>query len=397
MSWIAHAKRTPFAKYRGAYTSIRGEDLLAPVLNSLHTCTPVEAVYLGCANQAGEDARNVARLAALIAGLPSHLPAVTFNSLCSSSLHALEHAHMQLTLDRYQTLLVAGMEHMSRAPHAQLPPHVQPDAPVEDTRFGWRFRHPFFENTLAGRSMWEQAERLAHLHGIARKTMDEVVLLSHQRICNAAKIAPFSGGLLPISIEQDEGFRCALHSETLERLHSLTPEGLHSAAHLAAFADGAAGLVLSSAPVLFGEENCRIECLDVLNIALAPEDMPLAGGQAGLALLKRHGLTFSELACIERHEAFASALILEETLMGYPAYKQEATNRWGGALALGSPMGATGIALVQRLALRLSQEADTRRSYGLACLSSGMGLGVAVLLKWHPSPYIHRQADVASG
>ncbi len=390
--WIHATHRSFLGKYKGALSPLRADDLVVQLLNHhAHFCP--ESVYLGCANQAGEDARNIARLAVLLSNLPEITPAVTVNSLCGSSTHALEYAYLQLKTHRFQTLWVGGVEQMTRSPLACLPPHIDENAVWEDSTFGWRFRHPVFEEregSVAGRSMLHHADVLAK--DLSRERLDAVALQSHQRAvehqAHARRecVALYdSQGLL--LLDQDEGVRPNLSAETVGRLKPVRQGGIHTPAHLAPYADGVAGSVLSSvlAPFcdgLYGE-NVAIELVDIIQIATPPAAMPLAGLEALNALLKKHALTLDEVASFEFHEAFASAYILQCDALGLDAFSDSRLNRRGGSLALGSPMGATALRSVCTLAHRLHAEGDESRPYGVATISIGMGLGSVVLLKRH--------------
>jgi acetyl-CoA acetyltransferase family protein len=347
-------------------------------------------LYLGCANQAGEDSRNIARLAVLLSNLPETTPAVTVNSLCGSSTHALEYAYLQLKTQRFQTLWAGGVEQMTRSPLACLPPHIDENAVWEDSTFGWRFRHPDFDGNVAGRSMLHHADVMGK--DLCRERLDAVALQSHRRAiehqalstCECLALYDSQGLLL---LEQDEGVRPNLSAETLSRLKPFREGGIHTPAHLAPYADGVAGSVLSLRQAPFCEESydetVAIELVDIVQIATPPAAMPLAGLEALNALLEKHAVTLDEVASFEFHEAFASAYVLQCDALGLDAFSDSRLNRRGGSLALGSPMGATALRSVCTLAHRLHGEGDESRPYGVATISVGMGVGSAVLLKRH--------------
>jgi acetyl-CoA acetyltransferase family protein len=378
MVWIHNANRTPFGKYKGGFCYTRCEELLLPLIQEHTQLAQPDAVYVGCANQAGEDARNIARLVTLIARLPEHTPAVTFNSLCSSSLSGLEQAFTQLKLKRLNRVWVGGVEQMSRAPLARLPLHAIPQGQPtieEDTCFGWRFRHPYFEHGSAGYAMTTHAEHLAREGGITPAVMNSITQRSHSRSLSRISTTDVLNTGLPVM--NDECVRPHLTMAHLERLQPV--HGQHTAAHLAPYADGASGMMLESQPTPFHNSNAYIELVDVHAVAVAPDAMPLAGLVALEALLKQYTLPVEAMACIELHEAFASTHVLECHRLGLDPLHDIRLNAWGGALATGAPMGANGTALISRLAHRLAN--TETGEWGIASLASGMGMGYAVLLR----------------
>ena len=387
--WIHSIHRSFLGKYKGSLSPLRVDDLVVHLLSHQARFCP-EGVYLGCANQAGEDARNIARLAVLLSNLPDSTPAVTVNSLCGSGTHALEYVWLQLKAQRFETLWAGGVEHMTRSPFVCLPPHIEKDAIWQDSTFGWRFKHPDFQESIAGRSMLHHADMLGQ--DLPRERLDAVALQSHQRagvhqrFFRRESIALYDnkGALL---LDADECVRPDLNTEMLERLKPVRQGGIHTPAHLAPYADGACGAVLSLKFAGFSEDlyegNVAIELVDILHIATAPDAMPLAGLEALNAMMKKHDLALKDVACFELHEAFASAYLLQCDALGLDALQEERINRCGGGLALGSPMGATALRSVCTLAHRLREEGDARCPYGLATISIGMGLGASVLLKRH--------------
>jgi acetyl-CoA acyltransferase len=387
--WIHAIQRSFFGKYKGVLSPLRADDLVVQLLNHHARFCP-EAVYVGCANQAGEDARNIGRLAVLLSNLPENTPAVTVNSLCGSSIHALEYAWLQLKAQRFQTLWAGGVEQMTRSPLACLPPHIDEKALWEDSTFGWRFRHPDFEGKVSGRSMLHHADVMGK--GLCRETLDAVALQSHHRAVEHQALTRLECLALydnqrALLLDQDECVRPDLSAEMLRRLKPVRQEGIHTPAHLAPYADGGAGAVLSlrQAPFCDGlyEGKVAIELVDIVQIATPPDAMPLAGLEALNALLKKHALALDEVASFEFHEAFASAYILQCDALGLDAFSDSRLNRRGGSLAIGSPMGATALRSVCTLAHRLHAEGDESRPYGVATISVGMGLGSVVLLKRH--------------
>jgi acetyl-CoA acyltransferase len=389
--WMHQNHRSYFGKYKGRLSDVRADDLVASLLNQPMNSRP-EAVVLGCANQAGEDARNIARLSVLLSTLPETTPAVTLNSLCGSSLHALDYAYLQLKTGRYQSLWAGGVEQMTRSPLVRLPSHIQRDAPWQDSTFGWRFTHPDFQERAAGRSMLQHAESLARLAGLNRSDLDAYTLMAQQRY--AQYVTQWAEEAVPVRdlqgnplLDYDEVARPYLSMKHLERLSPLLEGGLHTPAHVAPYADGAVGMLISTEKKAFAtlksDSPFAIEIVDLLILATAPEDMPLAGLKALEQLAQRHGLALQDVACFEYHETFASAHVLQCRALGQEALTDSRINRWGGALAVGSPMGATALRSVGTLAHRLLQEGTSQHPYGLASMSVGMGLGMAVLLKRH--------------
>lgn len=389
-TWILAGTRSPFGKYKGAFSSLRADDLSVSLFNALCVYKP-EAVFLGCANQAGEDARNVARLSVLRSRLPDSTLAVTLNSLCGSAGHALEYGFLQIQSKRYQNVLIAGLEQMTRSPLACLPPHIQANAPWQNTTFGSRFHHPDLEGTLNGRSMLHHADE-AVPSSLTHQDLDAYVLLSHQRYF--ANLSDWQAELFPLKdaeghvlLERDEAPRPNLSLPTLQKLKPLRMGGIHTAAHVAPYADGVAGVILSATPQGFessyAERGIGIELVDLCFVATPAEAMPWAGLNACEVLQERHAFGLNEVACFEFHEAFASAHLMQCQALGLNPLTDERINRRGGSLAVGSPMGVTALRSLITLAFRLVQEGSPNTPYGVATVSIGLGMGVSMLLRRH--------------
>jgi acetyl-CoA acyltransferase len=389
-TWILAGTRSPFGKYKGTLSSIRADDLSVALFNALADYRP-EAVFLGCANQAGEDSRNVARLSVLRSTLSDDIPAVTLNSLCGSSGNALEYGFLQIQSQRCSKVLVAGLEHMTRSPLACLPPYIQANATWQDTTFGSRFHHPDLEGTLNGCSMLHHADEAVST-SLTRQDLEAYALLSHQRYFQSlkdwqAELFPLKDKAGQLLLDRDEAPRADLNLNTLRKLKPLREGGIHTAGHVAPYADGVAGVILSadSAPFKSHKEQdgIALELVDLCMVGTPAEKMTLAGLNAFEVLQKRHAFDLNEVACFEFHEAFASAHLMQCHALGLNPFTEERINRRGGSLAVGSPMGATTLRSLITLAFRLSQEGTPNTPYGVATVSIGLGMGISMLLRWH--------------
>ena len=383
---IVSAVRTPIGRYGGALSAIRPDDLAALAIAAAVERAGVdpagiEDVYLGCANQAGEDNRNVARMAALLAGLPDTVAGVTVNRLCASGLSAVVTACHAIAAGDGDLFVAGGVESMSRAPLVTAKPDAafpRGDRTLFDTTLGWRFPNPALEQRFPLESMGETGENVAEQWGVSREQQDAFALRSQQRWAAAAAAGCFDDELVPVGdASRDEHPR---PDTTAERLASLKPAfrsgGTVTAGNASGINDGAAALVIASA------ERARelgIEPLGAFaGAAVAgvdPRVMGIGPVPAVRKLLARTGVTVGELDLVELNEAFASQSVAVVRELGLDESK---VNVNGGAIALGHPLGMSGARLVVSLLHELRRRGG---HYGLATLCVGVGQGQAALFE----------------
>ena len=394
-AWILDAVRTPIGRHRGALSAVRPDDLAAAAVARVVERagvepTAIDDVHLGCANGAGEDNRNVARMAALLAGLGHEVPGATVNRLCASGLEAVAGAARAIRCGEGDLLVAGGVESMSRAPWAMLKPErglARGDAQLVDTTIGWRFVNPRMPAVAATDSMGETAENVARVHGVAREDQDRFALESHRRALAAREAGRFADELIavevprrrqePLLVEHDEGPRA---DTTLERLAALPPAfaegGTVTAGNASSIDDGAAALLLGGDAALGrwgGRPLARVVATGVAGVD--PALMGIGPVPATRIALRRAGISVADLAVVELNEAFASqALACIRALELDPAI----VNPNGGAIALGHPLGMSGARLVGTLAWELRRRGGR---YGLATMCVGVGQGVAMVIE----------------
>lgn len=404
--------RSPFGKYHGGLSAVRADDLLAQLLVALQKRNPwlnstpklrVEQVLVGCANQAGEDARNIARLSCLLANFPIKTVGVTVNQLCGSSAMALQQGVALLNAGMADIVIVGGVESMSRSPLVQLPPPYATEKPPVSSVFGWRFSNPRFQVAIAeGRyfqSMAQTAEGLAQRFGVARQLQEAVTLGSHQKAITTLEKKVEQGIVAVQRPEmadslQDECPRAGLNEKMLARLpllHSALENAKLTAGTCSPYADGAGVALLVSPKVanqlrLEGVQSpLGFEVAGFASVGLDPTEMGLGVSVALEKLMQQSALTKANIDCWELHEPFAVShyLACEALSLGVEkglGWENPAVNAWGGSLAIGSPMGAIGIRLLCALAWRLNQTQSCSAT-GVGGLSIGMGQGVAFALR----------------
>jgi 3-oxoadipyl-CoA thiolase len=382
---VLSAVRTPVGRYGGALSGTRPDDLAAAAIGAAveRAGAPAEAiedVYFGCANQAGEDNRNVARMAALLAGLPDSVAGVTLNRLCASGLSAVVSACHAVVAGDGDLFVAGGVESMSRAPLVMSKPDKawpRGDQIVYDTTLGWRFPNPRLEAMFPLESMGETGENVAERYGVSREEQDEFALRSQQRWA----AADFSDELVAVDgVERDEHPR---PDTTIEKLGSLRPAfregGTVTAGNSSGINDGAAALVIAS------DEKARELGAEPLGsfvgsavAGVDPRVMGIGPVPAVRKLLARAGIEAGELDLVELNEAFASQSLVVIRELGLDP---ERVNVNGGAIALGHPLGMSGA----RLVVTLLHELRRRRGrYGLATLCVGVGQGQAALFERGP-------------
>ncbi len=394
-AYILDARRTPVGRYNGTLRSCRPDDLSALVIADLVSRSRLNAkliddVLWGCANQAGEDNRNVARMAVLLAGLPVTVPAATVNRLCGSSLDAVSHAARAIRSGDQQIIIAGGVESMSRAPYAvpKNPSGAYGNVTAYDTALGWRFPNPKMEELIPLESMGETAENVARKYRIKRSDQDEFALQSHQKAVKAQESGIFDDEIVPVEVtgpkkgqttvvRTDEGPR---RDTSLQALAALSPvfrkPGTVTAGNSSGLNDGAAGLLIA------GEDATR-------KLGLTPMARIVATGVAGVdprymgmgpvpavrQALKKADLELKNIGLIELNEAFSAQSLAVIRELGL---EESIVNVNGGAIALGHPLGCSGARILTTL---LHEMRRRKIRYGLATMCIGVGQGIALIVE----------------
>ena len=392
-AWLCDGLRTPFGRFRGGLAGVRADDLAALAIQRLlerHGRLEAEAideVCLGCANQAGEDNRNVARMAALLAGLPASVPGVTVNRLCASGLEALGQAARACRLGEAGVVIAGGVEHMTRAPYVlgKAGTEYSREQSLEDTTLGWRFVNPRMRALHGVDSMAQTAENLARGHGISREDQDAFALRSQQRAARAAAEGWFADELTPVSVasggrrvEADEQPRPDTTPERLAALPPLLGPGTTiTAGNAAGINDGACALLVAAEPAIARWRlTPRARVLGMAAVGVEPRVMGIGPVGAIHALLGRLRLRLDDFDVIEVNEAFAAQVLAVTRALGLPDDAGH-VNPNGGALALGHPLGASGARLALT-ALRQLERGGGRRALIALCVGVGQGLALAL-------------------
>jgi 3-oxoadipyl-CoA thiolase len=393
---IIDAVRTPMGRYGGALAGVRPDDLAAHVITESVERTGIDPaeivdVYFGAANQSGEDNRDVARMAVLLAGLPVSVPGVTVNRLCASGLEAVNQASRSLRLGEGDLYLAGGVESMSRAPWVVPKPEAGfPRGPqtMYDTALGWRLVNPRMAELHSTESMGETGENVAERYGVSREDQDEFAARSHRRAVAAAAEGRFADELVPVAVpggrrrepttvDRDEGPREDTSVEVLAGLRPAFREGgTVTAGNASTLNDGAACLVLTSeskAEALGARPLARVVAIGVAGVD--PAIMGMGPAEAIPRALGAAGLELGDIDLIEINEAFASQVIACVRELGID---EERLNVNGGAIALGHPLGCSGARLVTTLAWELRRRGAR---YGIASLCVGVGQGVATVIE----------------
>ena len=391
---ILSAVRTPIGRYAGSLKDVRPDDLAALVIAEairLANIDPdsIEDVIIGCANQAGEDNRNVARMALLLAGLPLHVAGQTVNRLCGSGLQAVNSAAQAIQTSMGDTFVAGGVESMTRAPFvlSKADSAFGRNMNLYDTTLGWRFVNPKLSAVHHPHSMGETAENVAKKYGISRADQDAFALRSQQRAVAAQQSDRFAAEIIPVIIPQKKGEPIVVATDehpradtTLEKLTALKPafrkDGSVTAGNSAGINDGAAALVMMSqsrAQQLGLRPRARIIASAVAGVD--PAYMGLGPIPATRKVLQRAGLSINDMDLVELNEAFASQSLQCAREL---EIDQEKLNVNGGAIALGHPLGCSGARLVVTLLNELERR-DGR--YGLATMCIGVGQGIATIIE----------------
>ncbi|AKU14525.1 putative thiolase [Azoarcus sp. CIB] len=392
--YICDAIRTPFGRYAGTLSSMRADDLAALPIRALVArnaavdWTAVDDVIYGCANQAGEDNRNVARMAALLAGLPVEVPGTTVNRLCGSSLDTLGMAARAIASGETELMIAGGVESMSRAPFVlgKADSAFSRSAKIEDTTIGWRFVNPLMKAQYGIDSMPETAENVAQEFGVSRADQDAFALRSQQRWAAANERGFFAREILPVEVPRKKGdpliFSADEHPRpdtTLEALAKLKgvvrPDGSVTAGNASGVNDGACALLLASEDAMRRHGlTPRARILGTAAAGVSPRIMGIGPAPATQKLLARLGMNIGEFDTIELNEAFAAQGLAVLRQLGLPD-DGEHVNPNGGAIAIGHPLGASGARLVTTA---LNQLETTGGRFGLATMCIGVGQGIAL-------------------
>jgi len=395
-AFICDGVRTPIGRYGGGLAKVRADDLGAVPIRALVARHPgldpgaIDEVFFGCANQAGEDNRNVARMSALLAGLPAQTPGVTLNRLCASGLEAVGAAARAIRLGEMDLAIAGGVESMTRAPFviAKADAAFGRGQTLEDTTMGWRFANPALDELYGTETMPRTGENVAQEHGVSREDQDAFALRSQLRAA-AAKASGFHAGEIA-SVEvldkvgavsvfaEDEHPRPNTTIEALAKLKPIFgPSGTVTAGNASGINDGAAALMIA------GEDAARAQGLTprarILGMASAgvePRVMGIGPVPATRKLMERLGLTIDDFAVIELNEAFASQAIAVLRGLGLPDDAPH-VNANGGAIALGHPLGMSGARLALTLVRQL-EKSGGRLGLATLCVGVGMGLALAV-------------------
>ena len=395
-AYLCDGQRTPFGRYGGALSSVRADDLGAIPIKALIARHPqldwqaLEDVFYGCANQAGEDNRNVARMAALLAGLPQGAPGMTLNRLCGSGLDAVGSAARAIKAGEADLLIAGGVESMSRAPF------VMPKADaafsrqnaVYDTTIGWRFINKLMKAQYGVDSMPETAENVAREFGIEREAQDRMALSSQKKTLAAQQAGFFDAEICPVEIPQKKGEPLVVRQdehprdtslEALSRLKGVvTPEGSVTAGNASGVNDGAVALLMASEAAARRHGLMpRARVLAMATAGVAPRIMGIGPAPATQAVLARAGLRLDQMDVIELNEAFAAQGLAVLRQLGLQD-DDPRVNPNGGAIALGHPLGASGARLALTAANQLQR---TGGRYALCTMCIGVGQGIALVLE----------------
>ena len=392
---IVDAVRTPIGRHAGVLSSVRPDDLAAHVVRaaverSEADPASVDEVYMGATNCAGEDNRNVARMALLLAGLPVEVPGVTVNRLCASGLEAVVQGARQIRLGEAELVLAGGVESMSRAPLVMLKPErgfPRGNVEMADTTIGWRFVNPRMAELHSTESMGETAENVAERYGISREDQDAFALESHRRALAAAEAGRFDDEIVTVDVPQPKGEPVTVHADegpradtTLERLARLRPVfregGCVTAGNSSQINDGAACVTLMSdarAHELGREPLARIVSSGAAGVD--PGYMGIGPVPATRKALDQAGLEPSDIDVVELNEAFAAQVLASMRELGF---EHERLNVNGGAIAIGHPLGCSGARLVGTLAHELRRRGAR---YGVATMCIGVGQGLAAVIE----------------
>ena len=395
-AFICDAIRTPFGRYGGALSTVRADDLGALPIAALISrnkdvdWTAVDDLFYGCANQAGEDNRNVGRMAALLAGLPQDVPANTINRLCGSGMDAIGTAARAIKAGEAQLVIAGGVESMTRAPFVmgKADSAFSRAAKIEDTTLGWRFVNPLMKARYGIDSMPETAENVAREFNISRADQDAFALRSQQRWARAHAEGVFKDEIVPVTVHGKKGESRVFDTDEQPRETSLdalarlkgvvTPDGSVSAGNASSLNDGACALLLASGEAARRHGlTPRARVVGMATVGLAPRIMGFGPSPAVKKLLAQTGLTLDQMDVIELNEAFAAQGLAVTRDLGL-ADDAAHVNPNGGAIALGHPLGASGARLVTTAVNQLHR---IKGRYALCTMCIGVGQGIALIVE----------------
>nr|WP_312822159.1 3-oxoadipyl-CoA thiolase [Acinetobacter oleivorans] len=396
-AYIIDAIRTPFGRYAGGLAPVRADDLGAVPIKALMQRNPnvdweqVDDVIYGCANQAGEDNRNVGRMSALLAGLPYQVPATTINRLCGSSLDAIAIAARAIKAGEANLVIAGGVESMSRAPYVmgKSDSAFGRSQKIEDTTMGWRFINPKLKELYGVDTMPQTAENVAEQFNVNRADQDQFALVSQQRTASAQAKGFFSKEIVAVEIPQRKGDAVVIDTDehprastTLEGLSKLKPvvkaDGSVTAGNASGINDGAAALLIASDEAVQAYNlKPRAKIIASTAVGVEPRIMGFAPAPAIKKLLKQANLTLEQMDVIELNEAFAAQALAVTRDLGLPDDSNK-VNPNGGAIALGHPLGASGARLVTTA---LNQLEQTGGRYALCSMCIGVGQGIALIIE----------------
>ena len=392
-AYLCNGTRTPIGRYGGGLSSMRPDDMLAHVIRAVMTDYPdmvVDEVLAGCANQAGEDNRNVARMGSLLAGLPDTVPGATINRLCGSGLDAVGSAARAVRLGEAEVVIACGVESMSRAPLVMPKPDAafSRKAEIYDTTIGWRFVNRAMHKLYGTDSMPETAENVAADFDISREAQDAFALISQERAAAAISNGRLAQEITPVSIPKRRGDPVVIDTDehprltTLEKLASLgTPfreNGTVTAGNASGVNDGAAAVIVASeAAVKKYNLTPRARITGMTTVGVAPRIMGIGPAPATEKLMAQHGLSITDIDTIELNEAFAAQGLAVTRQLGLPD-DADHVNPNGGAIALGHPLGMSGTRLALTASLNMVNN-DLNRAICTMCI--GVGQGIALLLE----------------
>jgi len=395
-AYLVAGVRTPIGRYGGSLSSVRPDDLGAHVIRELMArvssvpARAIDDIIFGCANQAGEDNRNVARMSALLAGLPTDIPGVTVNRLCGSGLEALSQAARAIRSGEAEVIIAGGVESMSRAPFVmgKATEAFSRQAEIFDTTIGWRFINPRMKEAYGVDSMPETAENVAEEFSVSRADQDAFAYRSQMRAAAAQKNGRLAKEIAPVSIPQRKGDPIIVDKDehpretTLEKLAALPtpfrPGGTVTAGNASGVNDGAAALLVASDAAVekYGLKPLA-KVVATATAGVPPRIMGIGPAPATRKLMERLGLKISDFDLIELNEAFAAQALAVTRQLGLPD-DAEHVNPNGGAIALGHPLGMSGARLALTAAIEL-QERKVKRALCTMCI--GVGQGISLLLE----------------
>ena len=393
-AYIVDALRTPMGRFGGALASVRPDDLAARAIGALveRNAIPtdrVDDVLWGAANQAGEDNRNVARMALLLAGLPVEIPGATVNRLCGSGLEAVNSGYRQIRSEEAEIVIAGGSESMTRAPFvmAKATKPFDRNAEIYDTSIGWRFTNPKLKERYGAHQMGQTAEINGRDYKISREEQDRFALQSHQRAVEATEQGRFADELVPIEVPQKRGDPVTIDRDepprpdtTLEKLGTLEPafeaDGTVTAGNSSSLNDGAAAVLLASEAA--AREHSWTPLARIVTSAVAgvePQRMGVGPVFATRKALKRAGLSIEDIDLFELNEAFAAQSLACIKELGLD---QDKVNVNGGAIALGHPLGCSGARILTTLVHEMKRRGSR---YGVATMCIGVGQGIATVVE----------------